>query len=238
MEQIPYCGPAPFPETLHLAWNFGILPLALGFAPLMVGLMSRSVNLPRAAFASLGLLIAFVSPLCALTVALFAARGVHHLLLVLAVAPALALAWPYRLPLSGNLGVLGLAAMLVLWHVPDVYSLAWQSPAVYWAMQIGLILSAWAFWSDLFAPDAPGNRLSSALKLFGLAGAMGFIGAILTFSPRLFFLEHFGLTDAFGLSALADQQMAGLVMWVPGMLPLALLGALMLRREWGEIAKA
>ncbi|WP_371347186.1 cytochrome c oxidase assembly protein [Ancylobacter sp. IITR112] len=229
---VPYCGPAP--ENLWAAWNVAPLPLALCAAPLLLAALGRDVPRGPALLAAAALFLAFVSPLCALTVALFTARGLHHLVLVLLAAPALALAWPRRLPLARPLGFVGLSAFLWLWHLPAAYTLAWNSHTVYWLMQAGLLGSAVAFWSQIFHAGKPAERLASTGLLLALAGQMGLIGAILTFAPHPLYAQHLGVTAGYGLSALADQQLAGLVMWVPGMLPLAWLGALLLRRGWRE----
>lgn len=229
---LPYCGPPP--ESLLTAWNLAPLPLALCAAPLALAAFRRDIPRGPAALAAGALFLAFVSPLCALTVALFAARGLHHLVLVLVAAPALALAFPLRLPFARTGGFIGLSVFLWLWHLPAAYTLAWNSHAVYWLMQAGLLGSAFAFWSQVFHAERPAERLASVGMVLALAGQMGLIAAILTFSPRLLYLQHLGVTEAYGLDALADQQLAGLVMWVPGMLPLALLGALLLRRGWRE----
>lgn len=235
MDQIiPYCGPAP--QSLLAAWNFGALPLALSIAPLAAVALVPGWRRGPAGMAAAALFLAFVSPLCALTVALFTARGLHHLVIILAAAPALALAWPHRLPLARSGGFIGLSVFLWLWHLPAVYTLAWNSPAMYWLMQAGLLGSAWAFWSQVLHAARPPERIASVGMVLALAGQMGLLAAILTFSPRVLYPQHLGFTSAYGLGALDDQQLAGLVMWVPGMLPLALLGAVLLRRSWREAA--
>lgn len=227
METIPYCGPPPRPEDLLGAWNTDPLAIALALLPLAFAARGRGAALA----ASGGLLVAFVSPLCALTVALFAARGAHHLVLVFAVAPALARLWPGRVPVAP--GFLLTSGFLWLWHLPVVYALAWDNAAVYWAMQAGLILSATLFWRG-----ASGASPGAVAALLGLAGQMGLIGAILTFAPRALYPEHLATAPAWGLDALSDQQLAGLVMWVPGMLPLAALAAAGLWRLWQRAAAA
>ncbi|WP_428030971.1 cytochrome c oxidase assembly protein [Ancylobacter sp.] len=233
MEQIiPVCGPAPAPDLLYTAWNVAPLPI-LALA-LLAAMRIPGVQKGPACAAAAALFLAFVSPLCALTVALFAARGLHHLVLVLVAAPALALAWPHRLPFGRIGSFIGLSAFLWLWHLPAAYTLAWESPRFYWLMQAGFLGSAWAFWSHVFHAEHPAERVASVGMVLALAGQMGLIAAILTFSPRILYLQHVGATEAYGLGALADQQLAGLVMWVPGMVPLALLGALLLRRGWRE----
>lgn len=239
---IPYCGPAPAPQSLVLAWNVAPLPLLLVLAPLVAAHAMKGARRVPACVASAALFIAFVSPLCALTVALFAARGLHHLVLVLVAAPALALAVPgaakAALLVPRGVGFIALSVFLWLWHLPAAYTLAWESHAVYWLMQAGLLGSAWLFWSQVLQDGRPQERVAATGMVLGLAGQMGLIAAILTFSPRILYPEHIALTPAFGLDALTDQQLAGLVMWVPGMLPLAVLGGLLLRRGWQEAAQA
>lgn len=50
---------------------------------------------------------------------------------------------------------------------------------------------------------------------------MGFLGALLVFASGPLFATHFMTTQAFGLTPLEDQQLAGLLMWVPAFLPYA-----------------
>ena len=237
----PYCGPAPSPETLLTTWNAD--PALLAVLTLAGGagwwhLRRAKAGRQRAFGVAAGVaLLAFVAPLCALTVALFAARGVHHLVLVFALAPALACAFPLR-NAQGAPAFIALSAALWAWHVPPLYAAAWDHAAVYWAMQAALILPAWAFWSGVMRPGGAGARLGAGLLLAGLAGQMGLIGAILTFAPRVLYPEHLATTEAFGLSPLADQHLAGLVMWVPGMLPAAIAAGWLLRRAWAEATAA
>ncbi|MCC5988920.1 MAG: cytochrome c oxidase assembly protein [Pararhodobacter sp.] len=244
----PYCGPAPLPETLLRAWNADPWLLAAlataGFAGIVILRRQREregTDAPRPALAGVamaGMVIAFVSPLCALTVALFSARTVHHLVLLGLVGPALALTFPLTRHHLGAWFVM-LSAALWAWHVPMIYAAAWESAPVYWLMQLALVGSAWGFWSAILHPGARvPQQFGGALMVAALAGQMGLIGAILTFSPQLLYPEHLVTTSAFGLSPLADQQLSGLIMWVPGMAPLAALAALMLRRAWCGVQTA
>lgn len=94
-----YCGPAPQPQALLAAWNADAVALALCGALVATHLAAgpRKGRLPLACAVAV-LLVLFVSPLCALTVALFSARVAHHVLLVAVAAPLLALAFPQRRP--------------------------------------------------------------------------------------------------------------------------------------------
>ncbi len=240
----PYCGPAPAPGELYAAWNLdpvliGALSLAslAGYAQLH---RSHAGPLRRTGLSAAALLafLAFVSPLCALTTALFAARGLHHLILIGLLAPALAVAIPAP-KRAGAAGFLALSAALWAWHVPSVYAAAWDSAAVYWLMQAALLLPAWAFWSAVLSARRDLEAgMAASLQVAAIAGQMGLIGAILTFAPRPIYAEHLALTEVFGLSPLADQQLAGLVMWVPGMLPMALVAFWILRAAWLREARA
>ncbi|TGD43942.1 cytochrome c oxidase assembly protein [Pseudotabrizicola sediminis] len=237
----PYCGPLVAPKGLLTAWNtdpllLGTLCLALGVAVLWMrrtSMPGRSQN--RAlAIAFAGLIVAFVSPLCAATVALFAARSVHHILLISLVAPALAIALPLSRA-AGGIGFALTAGAVLLWHIPSVYDAAWNSVAVYWLMQAALLGPAWLFWSAVLHPKRQAERVfMDALQVGALAGIMGLIGAVLTFAPTALYPQHLPGSDAYGLSLLADQQLAGLIMWVPGFLPLAALAFRIVARGWAR----
>jgi putative membrane protein len=45
---------------------------------------------------------------------------------------------------------------------------------------------------------------------------MGFLGAVLTVAGRPLFFWHLTTTQPWGVSPLEDQQLGGVVMWVPG----------------------
>jgi len=219
---LTYCGPPPLPETLWGRWNadpvlLTVLALAIG---LFFSLRREAAPRERWSFCAgvAGLAIAFVSPLCALTVALFSARVVHHVLLVAVAAPLLALALPFaRVRLSALLTPLLLlhTAVFWLWHAPDAYALALSDTAVYWLMQASLLGTALLFWRAAF--DAAAGRAITALVFATIQ--MGLLGALLVFAARPLYAPHFSTTAPFGLDALADQQLAGLIMWVPAALP-------------------
>ncbi|KTQ95760.1 CAAX protease [Aureimonas ureilytica] len=230
---IPYCGAPPAPADLLSAWNLDPIVLALLAAAHFGGewrLRGRSGPARlwhRLAIASL--FLAFVSPLCALSSALFSVRVVHHLLLISLAAPLLALAWPQRraFPLAG-LSVLALVHVVLvwLWHAPAPYALALSHDAVYWLMELSLLGSAVVLWRGLLAPGAPLMRV--LLIHLGIVAQMGLLGALITFAPDPLYAPHFLSTLPYGLSALEDQQLAGLLMWVPANLPYLLAALLAL----------
>jgi putative membrane protein len=231
-----YCGSPPAPAELLARWNLDPWLLAVlvitgvGWA-LLIG-PHRNASQQRAFAAAWAVLfVAFVSPLCAATVALFSARAVHHVLLVVVAAPLLALASadrqvrpapPLGLPLLLATGV------FYLWHVPPLYDAALESTSVYWLMQATLLGSATWFWaSALSMRTAPATAL---LAMVASAALMGLLGALLTFAPQPLYDAHASTTTAFGLTPLEDQQLAGLVMWVPALLPYLVLAGIAARR--------
>ncbi|WP_045393131.1 cytochrome c oxidase assembly protein [Falsirhodobacter sp. alg1] len=239
-EATVYCGPAPTPAALAGSWNFDPLVL-LGLAVFGFVLWRRRTQgtLPAACIGWLALFLAFVSPLCALTAGLFTARAFHHLVIMTLAAPALATALP--IARRGSVGgwLAALSVIMVAWHVPVIYSWIWQSDLAYWMMQIAMLGAAWAFWSTVLVPtDDAAGLFRGVLGIAGFAGVMGFIGAILTFAPTLLYFEHIYGAAIWGMDPLADQQLAGLAMWVPGFVPLAFMAAMLLRRGWMQGAPA
>lgn len=218
-----YCGGPPLPENLLGRWNFEpVLIVCLGLIALGGVLLLRSAGRVRQlSFAAAWLLavILFVSPLCALTVALFSARVGHHIVLTMVVAPLLAFSlpprWGARTPLLVPLVLSTMA--LWLWHSPDLYTSAFSHPALYWAMQLSLLTSFTWLWAGLWRSGAV---LGAGLAALSSAIQMGLLGALLVFAPQPLYLPHFATTLAFGLGPLDDQQLAGLLMWVPANLPL------------------
>lgn len=230
----PYCGPAPLPAEIWRAWNLDP-PLLAALAIFAALLAWRGENRMAAMAGWAALVVAFVSPLCALTVALFSARAAHHLLLITVAAPALALALPLARGVPAALSLAALSAAMVAWHLPRVYDAMWGSDAVYWALQAAMLLPAWAFWSAVLAPnDRAEDTFQRAVLTGGLAGVMGLVGAVLTFAPHILFFQHIEGAAQWGISALTDQQLAGLIMWVPGFVPVAVIAGLMLRRGWRQ----
>lgn len=226
---VAYCGPPPAPS--EIAGSFNLDPLVLiALGALTLVLRRRPAGLVATAV----LFIAFVSPLCALSSALFAARSAHHLIVVAVAAPLLAVsmpqwragpAWPWLL-LSG--------AVLWLWHLPRAYDAALSSVPVYWLMQLALLASAVGLWRAVFQPGK--NMAVQALVLVLAFAQMGLLGALLTFAPDPLYAAHASPPLLWGLSPLEDQRLGGLIMWVAAVAPYAVVAALLLRREWSVLS--
>lgn len=218
-----YCGSPPDPSDILTRWNLDPVLLA-GLALFVVGIWVGRSQLrgPRSGLVAIAVLaVAFVSPLCALSSALFSARVVHHMLLVLVAAPLLAAA--FAPPRKGSLATPLALSSIVLWawHTPGAYNLALSNVGIYWLMQCSLLGSFLWFWRALEVPDR--SLIESATAIIASFAQMGLLGALLTFAPVQLYAIHAIAPLAWGFAPLADQQLGGLLMWVPAGLPYAVM---------------
>ncbi len=233
---VPYCGAPPSPAELLARWNFDpVLIAALAVIALVYALGARKAGLgrvPRALFACGWALTAaaLVSPLCPLSVSLFAARVGQHMVLTLLAAPLVAAGRPVQaltallrrgtLASSGGspmAAALVFAALLWGWHAPAPYAATFQSPVVYWTMHLSLYGSALWLWSRLLVRPNPRPAVAIAAGLLSTV-QMGLLGALITLSPQALYAPHALTTAAWGLTPLQDQQLGGAIMWIPGCL--------------------
>jgi putative membrane protein len=234
-----YCGPAAMPGELAQRWNLDpLVVLALGCIALLHafgaqrgahGPTVRDHLLFGAGWLAAGIIV--LSPLCALGVALFSARVGGHVLLALVAAPLLVAGGRRSvrraLPRLGFLASLlprdrSCAARSIVfavvfwgWHSPGAYAATFASDAVYWSMQLSLLASALWLWSGLLRAGADG-RIASLAGAAATMGQLGLLGALLTFATEPLYAHHLATAPAWGLSALQDQQLGGLICWVPG----------------------
>ena len=229
---IPYCGAAPAPDALMARWNgdpvlIAALILAAGcYRFLPSDAVQRRCFIGVLALAAL----LFLSPLCALTSALFSARTVHHTLLTAGLAPLLAVALaPIARPPRGGIALWTVAHTVAfwIWHAPPAYAAALSSDAVYWAMQASLVVTAWGMWAHVRTASLP----LGIAALLAMMVQMGLLGALLVFNADALYAPHYLTTQAWGLSPLEDQQLAGLIMWAPAA-GFYLGGALWLLARW------
>jgi putative membrane protein len=151
---------------------------------------------------------------------------VQHMLLIIGVAPLAVLARPlpqWRAALGPAMDAVWRtlhgftrrplacallhAAVLWFWHAPVPYQLALAQPLWHVLAHASFLLSAWLFWWAVLRPGQGGVLGAAGALLFTLTHT-GLLGALLTFAPEPLYLAESG--------SLRDQQLAGLVMWVPG----------------------
>jgi putative membrane protein len=192
----------------------------------------------------LALGLALISPLHALGEQLFTAHMVEHEVLLTVAAPLLVLGRPiggmlWGLPRPARVSVgrvlrtraarriwsalvdpavatLLHATTLWIWHMPRLYEAALSDPILHWLQHLGFLVTAVLFWWSLI--QRGGRRMFgvSVFYLFATALSSGFLGILLTVSPVPLYPSQSAAAAAWNLTALEDQQLAGLIMWVPG----------------------
>jgi putative membrane protein len=191
------------------------------------------------------LLLALISPLDVLADDyLFSAHMLQHMLLVLAVPPLLILGIPHdlarsigRVPtlaaieralrnpvLAWTLGM----AVLWIWHLPRLYDATLASEPLHIFEHLTFLATATIFWWPIVAP-LEDSRMSHGAAFAYLGAAMlvtGVLGILITFAPVGVYTAYLhphdslGILDplrnSWGLTTAADQELGGLLMWVPG----------------------
>jgi putative membrane protein len=105
---------------------------------------------------------------------------------------------------------------LWIWHMPALYDAALRSESVHAIQHLCFFLSASLFWWGI-AHGRYGRAGYGAAVVYVFATAMhsGVLGALLTFSTHVWYPVYAQSGHTLGLSPLEDQQLAGLLMWIP-----------------------
>lgn len=113
---------------------------------------------------------------------------------------------------------LSLAGSLWLWHSSFMYDLALRSEAVHALEHALFLLSAVWFWSAVLKGLwSPRHSVGPAILLLFTMGVQGvLLSAMLTFSEYPWYEAYAGTAPLWGMTALEDQHLAGLIMWIPG----------------------
>ncbi len=190
------------------------------------------------------LVVALVSPLDPLGETLLAVHMFQHGLLLTA-APVLLLlgrptaALPWALPpplrrklarerslraIATSLGWMSRplqsaalqAAVVSLWHAPLLFEAALASRPLHILEHVSFFTTALLFWQSLIVAARSVTAVPCALAAgFGTLLHGGFLGALITFAPQPLYGWYADRGSAWGLDVLSDQQLAGLIMWMP-----------------------
>jgi cytochrome c oxidase assembly factor CtaG len=204
------------------------------------------------------MVLALLSPLDAIAARSFTAHMLEHELLMLAAAPLLVLSAPvgfglWALPRGLRLALgraakapawgafwrwlssLGTATVLQAialwgWHVPALFSLALSHPGWHAIQHLCFLGSALLFWHAIWR--APARSSAGGIgALFFTATISGALGALMALAHGPWYPQYAAMGMApMGLTPLQDQQLAGLLMWVPGGLVHALAALWLLAR--------
>jgi cytochrome c oxidase assembly factor CtaG len=192
----------------------------------------------------LALSIAQASPLETITGALLTAHMLQHMLLVLIAAPLLTLcglpiAILFVLPTRGSRAISHawrrtrlhvswrrithpLAAWIIFagvlwgWHAPALYQAALVNEAIHLFQHISFLAAAALSWWWLLKPGNKGQRYGIAVIFFFTTIVQSSaLGALMMFSSQLWYPAYGDAASAWGMTPLQDQQLDGLIMWVP-----------------------
>ncbi len=113
--------------------------------------------------------------------------------------------------------------VFLLWHVPALYDAALSSPAVHDLEHLTFFLTALLFWAHVLGDGPFRARLALPGRAVYAIGAMlvGWVLAVvIAMAPSPLYAHYADLARRpLGLSALADQQLAAGIMWVPASVP-------------------
>jgi putative membrane protein len=189
------------------------------------------------------LALALVSPLHPLGEVLFSAHMVQHEVIMTVSAPLLvmgspvvAFLWAFPISWRRSLGkatrstpvqrtwsVLtgALLAWLIhgvvlwAWHIPALFDRTLGSDLIHSLQHLSFLGAALLYWWSLVRAHSGRTFGASVLSLFTTAIHTVLLGALLTLAPQPLYSGYATRTAAWGLTHLEDQQLAGLIMWIP-----------------------
>jgi putative membrane protein len=98
------------------------------------------------------------------------------------------------------------------WHAPLFFNAAVVNVAIHRLQHLSFIMTAILFWWSVFRRSDNGV---GAWHLFITMLHTSILGALMALAPRLLYEIQAATAAEWGLTALEDQQLAGLIMWVP-----------------------
>jgi cytochrome c oxidase assembly factor CtaG len=108
------------------------------------------------------------------------------------------------------------AVVLWAWHAPALFDRALDNEAWHAAQHLSFIAASLLFWVAMLDPRRGGYLLSAAL-LFLTSLVEGALGALMSLSQSPWYSAYAAMgVSGIGLDPTTDQQLAGLIMWIPG----------------------
>jgi cytochrome c oxidase assembly factor CtaG len=214
----------------------------------------------------MALAIALLSPLAWLSEILFSAHMTQHEILVLVAAPLLAFGEPlfavlWAVPpamrerwgrlsqrrgvkrawrqLTGPFVVFLLHALaLWIWHAPTFYEAALHNQGIHALEHLSFVATAALFWWAMIHGRYGRTGYGVAVLYVFLTGVhSGVLGALMTVAPRVLYPAYALAGRAWNVDILEDQQLAGLLMWVPSGLVFIVFGLALFAAWLGESDK-
>jgi putative membrane protein len=126
-------------------------------------------------------------------------------------------------------------AAIWVWHLPALYDLAVDNEAIHLVqhgMFVGTAIVFW--WGMLYGRYGRAGYGAAVFYVFTTAVHTGILGAMVTFAGAPLYSVYLAPAAAGGVDPLGDQQIAGLIMWVPAGLVLTTLGIALFAAWLGE----
>jgi len=130
------------------------------------------------------------------------------------------------------------AAALWIWHIPALFDATLESDVVHALQHASFLGTALLFWWAILNSSLDWkSSFVGVLYLFITSLHSSILGALLTFTHRVLYPVYSDTTSAWGITPLEDQQLGGLIMWVPAGLVYIGAGMVMFARLLGESEK-
>lgn len=111
------------------------------------------------------------------------------------------------------------SAPIILWHLPPFYEAAMRHHGLHIVQHLVFLATAVVMWWPVLSPVPELPRASypgQMLYLFLLGIPMSIVGAMITLADAPLYPFYAAAPRVWGLTPLQDQQIGGLIMWVPG----------------------
>ena len=108
---------------------------------------------------------------------------------------------------------------LYLWQFPGAFNLALRNDAIHALMHLTMSGSGFLFWWVVIDPKPHRSRLHYGLRVLYLGLIVlpnTVLGAAITFSNSLIYSAYAEVRQPYDISLMTDQQLGGLMLWVPG----------------------
>jgi putative membrane protein len=117
-----------------------------------------------------------------------------------------------------------------IWHAPMLFGAAVEHDWVHALQHVSFFIPAVLFWQALLGEHSAPRTARAAGAAFVTFMHTGLLGGLITMAPAPLYMIYVGRTESWGLTALADQQLAGVFMWVPLGLPYVVAGLVLTSR--------
>jgi putative membrane protein len=108
------------------------------------------------------------------------------------------------------------AAALWMWHVPRLFEATLRNEFVHALQHVSFLLSAVLFWWAVMHGRQHAAAFGMAvLYMFTTALHSGLLGILITFAGKVIYPSYAHTTQQWGLTPLEDQQLGGIIMWIP-----------------------